>query len=67
MAMTLRLSDDQTAALRAQAEQEGASMQSVALKAVDEYLAHRGRRARIDGVLATELDRYADAIERLGQ
>ena len=41
MAMTLRLSDKQTAALKKVAEQEGVSMQEAALTAVDEYLSKR--------------------------
>ncbi|HEX7739260.1 MAG TPA: CopG family transcriptional regulator [Marmoricola sp.] len=67
MAMTLRLSDAQTAALREQAESEGVSMQSVALRAVDQYLEKNARRIDIAHVLDVELDRYADAIERLGR
>ncbi|MUM15855.1 CopG family transcriptional regulator [Mycobacterium sp. CBMA271] len=66
MAMTLRLSDEQTSALRAAADREGLSMQAVALKAVDEYL--NGRRRRRDDLLkrivaedAGVLDRLADA------
>src|SRR2546421_249159 len=38
MAMTLRLSDEQTEALRARAEKEGRSMQQLALHALDDYL-----------------------------
>ena len=38
MAMTLRLTDEQAAALRARAEREGRSMQQVARAALDEYL-----------------------------
>jgi predicted transcriptional regulator len=41
MAMTLRLSDKQTAALKKVAEHEGVSMQEAALTAVDEYLSKR--------------------------
>ena len=41
MAMTLRLSDKQTAALKKVAEQEGGSMQEAALTSVDEYLSKR--------------------------
>ena len=36
--MTLRLTDRQTAALRARADKEGRSMQQVALTALDDYL-----------------------------
>lgn len=44
MAMTLRLSDEQTAKLRATAEREGLSMQAVALKAIDDYVDRRTQR-----------------------
>lgn len=65
--MTLRLSEAQTAALRAQAARERRSMQDVALQAVNEYLETHTKRALIDAVLDTELTRYADALERLGK
>ena len=41
MAMTLRLTDAQSEALRARAEREGRSMQQVARSALDEYLRRR--------------------------
>jgi len=44
MAMTLRLSDEQSAALKRIAAQEGISMQEAALKAVDDYLTRREKR-----------------------
>lgn len=64
--MTLRLTDEQTAALRATAEQEGASMQSVAIRAIEEYTSRRTlRRDALLEQLAIEnrevLDRLADA------
>lgn len=67
MAMTLRLSDDETAALRARAEAEQRSMQDVARRAITDYLERTSKRALIGGVLDSELTRYADALERLGQ
>jgi predicted transcriptional regulator len=67
MAMTLRLSDAQTAALRAQAAREQRSMQEIALDAVNAYLEVHTKRALIDTVLDSELERYADALERLGK
>jgi predicted transcriptional regulator len=67
MAMTLRLSDAQTAALRAQAAREQRSMQEIALDAVNTYLETHTKRALIDAVLDTELARYSDALERLGK
>lgn len=65
--MTLRLTDEESEALRAQADAEGRSMQDVARSAVREYVERRDRRTRIDEVLDTELARYAEALDRLGQ
>ena len=42
MAMTLRLSEQQAAALRRRAETEGRSMQQIARSALDEYLIRAG-------------------------
>ncbi|MCW2856784.1 MAG: hypothetical protein JWR52_2399 [Marmoricola sp.] len=67
MAMTLRLTDEETAALRARAETEGRSMQEVAREAVREYVRMTDRAELLKRVLDSELPRYADAIQRLGQ
>ena len=67
MAMTLRLTADETEALRRRASEEGRSMQEVARDAVSSYLEQASRRQIVDAVLDRELVRYADAIERLGQ
>jgi predicted transcriptional regulator len=67
MAMTLRLSDDEGAALREQAEREGRSMQDIAREAVREYVEARNRGALLDQVLDEQLPRYAEALERLGR
>jgi plasmid stability protein len=67
MAMTLRLDDAETEALRARAAQEGRSMQEVARAAVREYIDARTRREAIDAVLDDALPRYADALRRLGE
>lgn len=67
MAMTLRLSDEESAALRERAEAEGRSMQEVARAAVREYVAARDRAVRIDEILDEQLPRYADALRRLGE
>jgi predicted transcriptional regulator len=67
MAMTLRLDDDETQALRRRAEREGRSMQEVARVAVREYIERTSRRELLDEVLDAELPRYAEALERLGQ
>lgn len=67
MAMTLRLTDDETAALRETARREGRSMQDVARGAVREYIDRTSRRQLLDRVLDEELPRYAEALERLGK
>lgn len=67
MAMTLRLSDDETDALRRYAERESRSMQDVARQAVRDYIENHSRAALLDNVLDEELPRYAEALERLGQ
>jgi hypothetical protein len=67
MAMTLRLSSAQTEALRAQARAEGASMQEVAKRAIDEYLDVHARATPLDLVLDVELERYASALEALSR
>lgn len=67
MAMTLRLTDDETAALRARAELEGRSMQEVAREAVREYVTSADRAELLKRVLDSEIPRYAAALERLGQ
>jgi predicted transcriptional regulator len=67
MAMTLRLSDAETEALRRRAEHEGRSMQEVARAAVREYVDRTSRRELIDRVLDSELPRYAEALRRLGE
>jgi hypothetical protein len=54
MAMTLRLSDEQTEGLRRKAEAEHRSMQQVALAAIDAYV-HQATPARRQSVPVTEL------------
>jgi plasmid stability protein len=44
VAMNLRLTDEETEALRARAEQEGRSMQEVARAAIAQYVSDRPRR-----------------------
>lgn len=67
MAMTLRLTDDESADLRKEAEREGRSMQDVARAAVREYLARRGHTRQVDDELQYVVTRYADALRRLGE
>jgi hypothetical protein len=67
MAMTLRLTDEETAMLRRRAEREGRSMQEVAREAVRTYIEDASRRELLERVLDNELPRYAEALERLGR
>ena len=67
MAMTLRLTTQETEALRRRAELEGRSMQEVAREAVRDYIERTSRRELLDQVLDEELPRFAEALERLGQ
>ncbi len=65
--MTLRLSDEDMAALKLRAQLEGVSMQVVAQQAIREYIEEHSRAELIDQVLDRELPRYAEALERLAQ
>lgn len=67
MAMTLRLTDAESAALRLRAEREGRSMQEVARSAVRDYIEDHSRRELLDEVLDEELPRYAEALARLAE
>jgi len=67
MAMTLRLTEAETQALRERAEREGRSMQDVARAAVRDYVERSSRRELLDQVLDEELPRYAEALRRLGE
>lgn len=65
MAMNLRLTDEETEALRRKADQEGRSMQEVAKSAIAEYVSDRPERIRaaIDRVRIED----AELLERLGR
>ena len=67
MAMTLRLTDAETEALRAQAEAEARSMQEVARAAVREYADRRTLRAEVENALDVLTPRYTDLLDRLGR
>jgi uncharacterized protein (DUF1778 family) len=66
MAMTLRLTDEDGALLKALAEAEGVSLHEAALRAIRrnaEELAHTGRvRTATDEMLS----RWGDVLDRLG-
>lgn len=65
--MTLRLTEDETEALRRQADVEGRSMQDVARQAVRDYVERHTRAELLEQVLDSELPRYAEALRRLGE
>jgi predicted transcriptional regulator len=67
MAMTLRLTDEETEALRLRAEREGRSMQEVARAAVRDYVDRMSTRELLDEVLDAELPPFAEALRRLGE
>lgn len=65
--MTLRLTDEQTEALRERAEFEGRSMQQVALRAIDYYLEHVSDDELTDALAEKGARRFADLLRRLGE
>jgi predicted transcriptional regulator len=67
MAMTLRLTEEETEALRAEAELESRSMQEVARAALREYLSRRGNARLVDEELQYVVTTYAEALRRLGE
>jgi|tagenome__1003787_1003787.scaffolds.fasta_scaffold19499926_1 hypothetical protein len=67
MAMTLRLSDEQSEALRLRAEKEGRSMQQVALGALDDYLMRAEDDELTDRLAERGAQRFADLLRRLGE
>lgn len=67
VAMTLRLNEAETEALRQRALREGRSMQEIARQAVRDYVERTSRKELLDQVLDTELPGYSEALERLGQ
>jgi predicted transcriptional regulator len=67
MAMTLRLTDEETAALRTQAEREHRSMQEVARAAVRQYISIADHESRVAASAATGAARYAEALRQLGR
>jgi predicted transcriptional regulator len=64
MAMTLRLTAEETEALRELARREGRSMQEVARAAISEYVVRRVERR--DAHLRTIIEEDAGLLSRLG-
>ncbi|CAB4364822.1 unannotated protein [freshwater metagenome] len=67
MAMTLRLTDTEQAALRERAEAEGISMQEAARRAVREFVSRGQHRDRVNTAARLILNTHADALRRLGE
>ncbi|MCA0332049.1 MAG: ribbon-helix-helix protein, CopG family [Actinobacteria bacterium] len=67
MAMTLRLTDEETEILRALAEREHRSMHEVVRLAVLERADRAAHSADRDEVLDWAEDRYADLLDRLSR
>ena len=65
--MTLRLTEDEQAALRERAEAEGISMQEAARRAVREYVARGRHRDRVFAAATRVMDVHAEALRRLGE
>ena len=65
MAMTLRLSEEQTAKLRVAAERDGLSMHAAVLKAIDDYLDRRS--ARRDEILGRIVEEHEGLLRRLAE
>jgi plasmid stability protein len=67
MAMTLRLSDEQTKALRRRAAEEGRSMHEVVRTALDEYLLRTEDDELTNRLADQGACRYAGLLRRLGE
>jgi predicted DNA binding CopG/RHH family protein len=65
MAMTLRLTDEETEALRQKASEEGRSMQDVARTAINRYT--RDEDAEFRGMVATVVARDRELLDRLAR
>lgn len=65
MAMNVRFDDDQTDALKKQAELEGRSMHAIVLRAVDDYLARNAREAMVRESAMKEAAKWHELLERL--
>ena len=65
--MTLRLSDEQTASLRARAEKEDRSMQQVIATAIDDDLLRVEDDELTDRLAERGAERFAELLRRLGE
>jgi len=65
--MTLRLTDEEQAALRDRAQREGVSMQDAARRAVREYIGRGAHRDRVGAAARRVMSAHRDALRRLGE
>ena len=65
--MTLRLTDEEQAALQERATTEGISMQDAARKAVRAYVAQQDHRERVLAAGKWVAEHHAEALKRLGE
>lgn len=63
--MTLRLTEDETDALRRQAEVEGRSMQDIARRGINEYLVRHARTIERRTLLGEITDDHRELLDRL--
>jgi predicted transcriptional regulator len=66
-AMTIRLTEEQTAALRRRAEREGRSMHQVAVAALDDYLLRTDDDELTEQIAERGARRFAELLRRLGE
>ena len=67
MAMTLRLTDEEQAALQARAEAEGMSMQEAARRAIREFVSGAAHRERTALAAERVMRSHAEALRRLAE
>lgn len=67
MAMTLRLSESETEALRGRAAAEGRSTQEVARDAVRQYVQRYEHTDEVDRAAAWVTTNFREALDRLGR
>ena len=67
MAMTLRLDQDRARKLEELAQRSGTSEHDAVLHAIDEEFRRTTHHQRVNDALSRTVERWGDAIERLGQ
>lgn len=67
MAITLRLDEDHARKLNELAQRVGTSKHEAVLRAIDEEFNRMTHRQRVTDALNQTVERWGDALERLGQ